>query len=213
MFSKRIIELADLVPMKSTVIDVGCDHALLDIYLTSNRRCKCTASDINPKCLKSASENIKKFGLENKIKVVESDGLKNIEYNDDDFIVIAGMGTSTILDILKDNHSNNLIIQSNKDLVKLREELLDNFYVEDEKIVKERGIYYVLTKLKRGHKGYNYADYLIGPTIKNKNDGLYLEYKKMLYVKYKNIYDNIKNLNLNKRLEILRILRILKKYC
>jgi tRNA (adenine22-N1)-methyltransferase len=213
MFSKRIIELADLVPMKSTVVDVGCDHALLDIYLTSNRRCKCTASDINPKCLKSANENIKKFGLENKIKVVESDGLKNIKYNNTDIIVIAGMGTSTILDILKDNHADNIIIQSNKDLVTLRESLLDDFIVEDERIVKERGIYYVLMKLKRGNKNYNNADYLIGPIIKDKNDGLYLEYKKMLYIKYKNIYDNIKNLQLNKRIEIKRILKTIKKYC
>ena len=213
MFSKRIIELADLVPMKSTVVDVGCDHALLDIYLTSNRRCKCTASDINPKCLKSANENIKKFGLENKIKVVESDGLKNIKYNNTDIIVIAGMGTSTILDILKDNHADNIIIQSNKDLVTLRESLLDDFIVEDERIVKERGIYYVLMKLKRGNKNYNNADYLIGPIIKDKNDGLYLEYKKMLYIKYKNIYDNIKNLQLNKKIEIRRILKTIKKYC
>lgn len=213
MFSKRIIELADLVPMKSTVVDVGCDHALLDIYLTSNRRCKCTASDINPKCLKSANENIKKFGLENKIKVVESDGLKNIKYNNTDIIVIAGMGTSTILDILKDNHADNIIIQSNKDLVTLRESLLDDFIVEDERIVKERGIYYVLMKLKRGNKNYNNADYLIGPIIKDKNDGLYLEYKKMLYIKYKNIYDNIKNLQLNKKIEIKRILKTIKKYC
>ena len=213
MFSKRIIELADLVPMKSTVVDVGCDHALLDIYLTSNRRCKCTASDINPKCLKSANENIKKFGLENKIKVIESDGLKNIKYNNSDIIVIAGMGTSTILDILKDNHADNIIIQSNKDLVTLREELLDDFIVEDERIVKERGIYYVLMKLKRGNKNYNNADYLIGPIIKDKNDGLYLEYKQMLYIKYKNIYDNIKNLELNKKIEIKRILKTIKKYC
>lgn len=213
MFSKRIIELADLVPMKSTVVDVGCDHALLDIYLTSNRRCKCTASDINPKCLKSALENIKKFGLENKIKVVESDGLKNIKYNNTDIIVIAGMGTSTILDILKDNHADNIIIQSNKDLVTLREELLDDFIVEDERIVKERGIYYVLMKLKRGNKNYNSADYLIGPIIKEKDDGLYLEYKQMLYIKYKNIYDNIKNLELNKKIEIKRILKTIKKYC
>lgn len=213
MFSKRIIELADLVPMKSTVIDVGCDHALLDIYLTSNRRCKCTASDINPKCLKSASENIKKFGLENKIKIVQSDGLKNIKYSNSDIIVIAGMGTTTILDILKDNHVDNIIIQSNKDLVKLREELLDDFVVEDERIVKEKGIYYVLMKLKRGNKNYNNSDYLIGPIIKEKNDGLYLEYKQMLYIKYKNIYDNIKNLELNKKIEIKRILKTIKKYC
>lgn len=213
MFSKRLIELASLVPMKANVVDVGCDHALLDIYLTLNRRCKCVASDINSKCLKSANENIKKFGLENKIKVIQSDGLQNIDYNNTDYVIIAGMGTSTILQILENNHADNLILQSNKDIIKLREELLDEFYIEDEKIVKDRGIYYVLMKLKRGHKKYNDSDYLIGPIIKTKNDGLYLEYKKMLYLKYQNIYENIKNTSLDKKLEVKRLLNILKKYC
>ena len=61
MFSKRLLEIASLVPVHSTVVDVGCDHALLDIYLTLHRNCNCTASDINENCLKSARENIKKY--------------------------------------------------------------------------------------------------------------------------------------------------------
>ena len=63
MFSKRLLEIASLVPVHSTVVDVGCDHALLDIYLTLHRNCNCTASDINENCLKSARENIKKYSL------------------------------------------------------------------------------------------------------------------------------------------------------
>ena len=63
MFSKRLLEIASLVPVHSTVVDVGCDHGLLDIYLTLHRNCKCTASDINENCLKSARENIKKYSL------------------------------------------------------------------------------------------------------------------------------------------------------
>lgn len=213
MFSKRLIEIASLVPLKSRVIDVGCDHGLLDIYLTLNRKCKCVASDINENCLKQAKTNIKKFGLTNEIDVILSDGLKNVNYTEDDIVVIAGMGTSTILEILDDTIANNIIIQSNTDLTELREELSDNFYIENEKIVKERGIYYIIMSLKRGIKRYNDADYMIGPIIKRKNDGIYKEYKEHLLDKYNKIYESVKDTNLNKRLEIGRIIKIIKKYC
>ncbi len=33
MISKRLESIASLIPNNSRVIDVGCDHALLDIYL------------------------------------------------------------------------------------------------------------------------------------------------------------------------------------
>lgn len=213
MFSKRLIEIADLIPTKSSVVDVGCDHGLLDIYLTLNRQCTCTASDVNENCLNQAKQNIKKFGLTNDIKVVLSDGLKNVDYNKDDYIVIAGMGTATILEILEETYADNIIIQSNTDLTELREELSDHFYIEDEKIVKERDIYYVIMKLKRGRKRYNDSDYIIGPIIKRKNDGIYKEYKEFLYDKYNRIYESVKNTNLNRKLEIQRIIRIIKKYC
>lgn len=213
MFSKRLIEIASLVPLKSRVIDVGCDHGLLDIYLTLNRKCKCVASDINENCLKQAKTNIKKFGLTNEIDVILSDGLKNVNYTEDDIVVIAGMGTSTILEILDDTIANNIIIQSNTDLTELREELSDNFYIENEKIVKERGIYYIIMSLKRGTKRYSDADYIIGPIIKNENNGIYKDYKEHLLAKYNKIYESVKNTNLNKRLEIGRIIRIIKKYC
>lgn|SRR5574344_552911 len=213
MFSKRLIEIASLVPLKSNVIDVGCDHGLLDIYLTLNRKCKCVASDINENCLKQAKTNIKKFGLTDEIEIVLSDGLSNINYTKDDVVVIAGMGTSTILEILNNTIADSIIIQSNTDLTELREELSDNFYIEDEKIVKERGIYYIIMSLKRGTKRYSDADYIIGPIIKNENNGIYKDYKEHLLAKYNKIYESVKNTNLNKRLEIGRIIRIIKKYC
>lgn len=213
MFSKRLIEIASLIPIKSKVFDIGCDHGLLDIYLTLNRKCKCVASDINENCLKQARENIKKFGLAKEIEVKQSNGLENISYNKEDIIVIAGMGTSTILEILNDTIADNIIIQSNTDLTELREELSDNFYIEDEKIVKERGIYYVIMKIKRGTKRYNDSDYIIGPIIKKKDEGIYTEYKEFLLNKYNKIYESVKNTNLNKRLEINRIIKIIKKYC
>ena len=59
--SPRLETIANLVPVNSNVIDVGCDHALLDIYLYENNISnKIIASDINPNALKNAKENIKK---------------------------------------------------------------------------------------------------------------------------------------------------------
>ena len=59
--SKRLEAVATLVDVGKRVIDVGCDHGYLDIYLTLNNENKCIATDINEKALNIAINNIKKF--------------------------------------------------------------------------------------------------------------------------------------------------------
>ena len=45
--SKRLLAIARMVDKSSSIIDVGCDHALLDIYLSQNKQIKnVIASDI-----------------------------------------------------------------------------------------------------------------------------------------------------------------------
>lgn len=211
MFSKRLLEIASMVPVHSTVVDVGCDHALLDIYLTLHRNCKCTASDINENCLKSARENIKKYSLVDKIKVVKSDGLDDVKYNKNDYVIIAGMGTNTILRILKNHKVDNIVIQTNTDIFEFRETITDDYIIEDEKVVKEKGIYYVIMKLKRGTKNYKFEDYIVGPIIKNKKE--YADYRYFLLNKYNEIYNSIPASNINKKLEFRLIVKSIKKYC
>ena len=77
--SKRLEAVATLVDVGKRVIDVGCDHAYLDIYLTLNNENKCIATDINEKALNSAINNIKKFNLEDKIETKLTDGLKGLK--------------------------------------------------------------------------------------------------------------------------------------
>ena len=36
--SKRLKAISDFITDNSNVIDVGCDHALLDIYLFNNKK-------------------------------------------------------------------------------------------------------------------------------------------------------------------------------
>ena len=66
--SKRLEAVATLVDIGAKVIDVGCDHAYLDIYLTLNNDNKCIATDINENALNMAKTNIKKYKLGKKIK-------------------------------------------------------------------------------------------------------------------------------------------------
>ena len=64
--NNKLKKIAELVFPNSFLLDVGCDHALLDIYLTS-KNVRCIGSDINVLPLEKAKENIKKYEVEDKI--------------------------------------------------------------------------------------------------------------------------------------------------
>lgn len=205
MISKRLKLIADLVDTDN-VIDIGCDHALLDIYLTKNGK-KCIASDISENVLKNAIKNINKYNLNDKIKVIKSDGLDNISIQKNSTIIIAGMGTHTIINILKKaNHDNidSLIIQSNNDLYLLRKYVTSiGYYIDLEKSIYDKKQYYVIIRFKKGIKKYTKKDHLFGD----------LDYKYYEYLLNKN-NEILKKLNfrhIKKRLQILKENKILKQ--
>ena len=195
--SKRLEVVATLVDVGARVIDVGCDHAYLDIYLTKNNSNKCIATDINPNALENAKKNIKKHKLQNKIETILTDGLTSLDIKDEDNIVITGMGTHTILDILKTNNlSNTLIISSNNDIELLRREVVKlGYYIDSEIFLFDKDKPYIIIKFIRGYKKYKDIDYVIGPILKNNKD-----YKKYLILKYNKILNSI-----SKRKVLLRL--------
>ena len=140
--NERLKRVASFVDDNSYIIDVGCDHALLDIYLVKNKKnIKALASDINEGPLKYAIKNIEKYNLSDKIKTSLANGISKINSNIDT-IIISGMGTSSILDIIfsdKSKLSNikKIIISSNNNWYLLRKTFMDNGYsILDEDIIK-----------------------------------------------------------------------------
>ena len=186
--SKRLQAVATLVDIKSRVIDVGCDHAYLDIYLTLNNENKCVATDINKNALEIAKKNIKKYDLVDKIETKLTNGLIDIKVKEKDNIVISGMGTYTILEILKTNKlSNTLIISSNNNISILRREVIKlGYYIDSELFIIDKGKPYIIIKFKKGYKKYNKIDIILGPILKENR-----EYKKYIIKKYENILNNI----------------------
>lgn len=204
--SKRLDAIASLVSTNS-IIDIGCDHAYLDIYLAS-KNIKCVGTDISGKVLKQALINVKNYKLENKIQLILSDGLSNVELKNEDTIIIAGMGTSTILEILKNyNKTNDIIISSNNELCKLRSNIVKKgYHIFDEKVIFEKNHCYVIIKFRTGIKKYTKIDYLLGPVSKKNK-----EYLKFLLNKNHEILQNIPKKYILKRIYLIRLSKTIEK--
>lgn len=205
--SKRLEAVATLVDIGAKVIDVGCDHAYLDIYLTLNNDNKCIATDINENALAIAKTNIKKYKLSKKIKTILTDGLKDIDIEKKDNIVICGMGTNTILDILNTNKlSDTLIISTNNHIEILREEVIKKgYYIDTEMFIIDKNKPYIIIKFKKGFKNYKKIDYMFGPILKNNK-----QYRTHLINKYKNINKKISIKKLSVKLKYLSLILKLK---
>lgn len=182
--SMRLQVVADYIDDKDrAMIDIGCDHGLLAIYLAKKyENLRITASDVNENALLNAVLNIKNNGLEKRIETRLGSGLDVITPDDKiDTVVIAGMGANTIVGILKYAGSrlegvNKIIIQSNTDLFFLRKNMMMiGYYIEDEKLVKDKGIIYTVMMFKKGKRRYNYKELYLGPVLIKEKDDLFKE--------------------------------------
>lgn len=154
--SNRLKAIVKFVDKKDSVVDVGCDHGYLSIYLKEIIKVKkIIASDINQNALNSAINNIKKSNLD--IETVLSDGIKDVNLKGINTLVISGMGTSTILHILSDSDKlkniNKLLLQSNNDHEDLRRNLNKiGYYLEDETYTFDKGKWYVTCKFVKSEQ-------------------------------------------------------------
>ena len=208
--SKRLQTICDLVEENSSIIDVGCDHALIDIYLVLYKHVTAIAADVNQNALAIAKENIRNYQLEHQIQTVLTDGVKGLNITDKT-IIICGMGTQTIIDIIKNITTytmKEMIIQSNHDISRLRKFLAESgFTIVDEVFLKERGKSYIIMKVKVGHTVYHELDYLLGPIIKKK----YSEYVREYWLKQKQLLEQIPEHNYDRRMQIASIIEQIEK--
>ena len=195
MKSLRLLAIASLIDKGSSVLDVGTDHAYLPIFLSQNEKCKSIiASDVSSNALKIAKDNLKKYHIDD-VKLILSNGLDSI--NDDyDTIVLAGMGTSTIIKILENKKlPNTLIISSNNDLYKLRKFMNKIKYkIKEEIVILEKNKYYDIIKYQKGNEKLSYFKKMYGKS----NDKKYYKY---LLANEKFIF---KKVNLFKKLNLLK---------
>ena len=181
--SNRLKEISKFINNKRCTVDVGCDHALLPIYLIKEgKSLSAIAVDNKIEPLESAKENIRKYNLESKIKTILSDGLTKVDPSYYDSVVITGLGGETIAEILRNgplSNSAELILEANKNNKELRSFLsLNSFLITDEVMIKDKGHFYTIIKAVKTDKPVNLTEneILFGPIILKDNSDIFKEY-------------------------------------
>ncbi len=198
MLNLKLKTITTLVNKNDIVIDMACDHAYLAIYLKENNLCQeVYASDISKNALLNAQNNIKAKNLN--IKTYLSDGFNNLPNLNINTAIIAGVGTKTILNIVKNTPSsvNKYIISSNNNYEELRTTMLKyHFYNTKEIVIKENNKYYPIILFTKNIQ---------------KETKLTLKYGKSSNIEYFTYLLN-KNYQILKNIPKLKVLNRLKVY-
>ncbi len=205
--TKRIARISSYIEDDEKVIDVGCDSCLLSIML-AKRGIYSVASDLRENIIENAKEkiddNLKKY-----ITFRVGDGITLKESENNYTLVLAGMGTYLMVNILKNTTKTfkKIITISNNNHDILRKEFLHlGYIVETEEIIKEKNKFYNLIIFTRGNKKYSEKDLIIG--LNHQNIPLLKEKNKELIKKYQNIINKINDSEKIKELE--RTIKILE---
>lgn len=142
----RLKGAADFVRRGSAAADIGTDHGYLAAYLVTEGICTFViAADIGEGPLNNARETLRELEIEERVRLVLSDGLENIEPKSVQDIVIAGMGGTLIAGILSrcswiKEKGVRLILQPMSHAEDVREYLYTGgFSVLEEKCVCDTG--------------------------------------------------------------------------
>jgi len=205
--TKRIARISSYIEDDEKVIDVGCDSCLLSIML-AKRGIYSVASDLRENIIENAKEkiddNLKKY-----ITFRVGDGITLKESENNYTLVLAGMGTYLMVNILKNTTKTfkKIITISNNIHDILRKEFLHlGYIVETEEIIKEKNKFYNLIIFTKGNKKYSEKDLIIG--LNHQNIPLLKEKNKELIKKYQNIINKINDSEKIKELE--RTIKILE---
>ena len=216
--SKRLKVIAGLVPDNSFILDVGCDHALLSIYVVLNKKnVKAIASDINEGPLKTAQSNVKKYNLEKDIIIIQSDGL-NAYQDGVDTVILAGLGSTTIVNILESkkeilSNIDRLIISSNNDYYYLRKSIAKLGYkIVNEKIVCDKKKYYPIIVFEKGEEKYNDFELKYGPILLKEKDEVFVDYLSLNKNKLIKIYSSLSSKYLFRKIKLKKEISLINKY-
>ena len=157
VLSKRLQALTDMVTPGLRIVDVGCDHGFLSIYLVSQGICPGVfAMDVNQGPLERARQHVAEYGLEEYIDIRLSDGLEALQPGEAQGMVCAGMGGRLMQRILTRGREQvavmeELVLQPQSELSAFRCFLRENGYgIIEEKMIWEEGKYYPMMRAVPG---------------------------------------------------------------
>jgi len=172
VLSRRLKEITSLVDPEAILVDVGADHGKLLIYLRQHRiiaKGYGVENKMGPYLV--LSNNLVKSQFTN-LHAIYQNGIASLP-EDADTLVLAGLGGEAIIGILDAGREHLkqikvIIVDAHRSLERVRRFVVNIGYrITEEKIIKERGIYYSLVKFHQTPSKVTYSDfeYRYGPII------------------------------------------------
>lgn len=171
----RLETVSSLILPNSILADIGTDHAYLPVYLLlEGKITSAIAGDIAQGPCKAAENTVAMYNMKTKVQVRLGSGLSVLSPNEVNCISIAGMGGSTMVEILSADleiakSAERLILQPQTGAAGLRKWLLANDweFVEEELVWENKRLYEIIAA-ERVHslpKKYSSAELEIGPIL------------------------------------------------
>lgn len=155
--SPRLEAIAELIPVGSRVVDVGCDHGRLAVgLLATGRASRVIATEVDDAILASLRARDLPAVQDGRLALRVGDGFDALRGEDRaDVAVLAGMGASTICGILSSvprvTGIRRAVLQPQSDAGRLRTWLLDSGWaIADERCVDSRGRFYQIVAAEPG---------------------------------------------------------------
>lgn len=146
----RLAECAKKAKKGGIVCDVGTDHAYLPVYMVSEGISeRAIACDLNKGPLEFAAQTVLKYQLQDKITLIQSDGLDNVRPEGITDVIFAGMGAELICRLISKaewlKNGVNLILQPMTRIPTLRSWLYENGYeITSETAAESEGFCYTV---------------------------------------------------------------------
>lgn len=149
--SRRLETVASFVPKGSNLADIGTDHGYVPIYLVKERiAVHAIAMDVRTGPLARARDHVREYGLEDRVFVRLSDGLKELKPGEADCVIIAGMGGELIIKILTEGRHmwdsvGYWVLSPHSESDKVRRFLREqSFFTDKETMIEEDGKFYTV---------------------------------------------------------------------
>lgn len=211
MIAKRIEKIAEIIDLNNKgVFDVGSDHGyLLTSLRKKNDKIKLKGVENKLGPFKNLKDNTSFLNIETSL----SDGIDELT-NDYSCVVLAGMGYKNIVEIImkhldKLNFIEQIVIDSHTNIDLCRKFFVNlNFYIDQEVILKEKGIYYEIISFKRGNKRYTDKEIFYGPILLKNKSQIFKEKYIIRNKKIDEIIKKIDNKNSKKYLSLIEEKRL-----
>lgn len=196
----RLAGIAAFVLPGSRVADIGTDHGYLAVHLLERGDVDfVVAGDVNEGPLASARDLVRQRKLEDKIALRLGDGLEVVQPEEVDTVVIAGMGGTTMVQILTKHillagRLRRLVLQPMVGAGTLRIWLIKNgFALIAERLVSEDGRIYEIIAAQPGSCTVDNAMLAeFGPLLWENRDPLLKDYWQDIVAHLQDVQDSLR---------------------